>query len=205
MHEYEDLATIRFDFELVEVSWPDRWWTATRTQLTQLVDPDEEDGQQRYDDRDDVRWDVVGELLEQVSTRLDAGECRASDVLTDTVEVDLVSPQGGVTLQELRILESWFTFGEYPRADGWDEVPGTGRRRIFNVWKHRPGTRLPLRSLLLDYVDDVDTERLADAIRRQATEGLPAIPAAVRSRSPRYVDAVTRALDVVRDPRRDRS
>ena len=185
--EYPDISTMRFTLDLLEISRPERWWTATRLQLVDQADPDLEDGAQRHPDRDDIRWHLIGAMLSQISAKLDAGDYRDSAVLTNTAELDLTSDPSGYTLDEIRIIESWFTFGSYPKADGWQLASGDGRHRIWNVWRHRPDAQLPMRSHLLDFLDEIETEHLAATIREQATAGLAELPEVVRDRSPHYV------------------
>lgn len=199
-NEYPDVTTMRFVFDLVEVNHPERWWTATRRQLVEQTDPDVDDGAQRHPDRDEIRWHLLGAMLSQISAKLDARDYRDSDALTDTVEVDVTGDPAGYTLPEMRILESWFSFGSYPKADGWDLASGDGRHRIWNIFAHRPDAHLPLRSHLLDFLDDVDHEHLAATLREQAAKGLAELPVVVRERSPHYMHQLRLATQITVRP-----
>lgn len=178
--------TMRFWIDLISVDHPERWWTATRRQLVDQTDPDVDDGAQRHADRDEIRWHLVAAILSQVSAKLDARDYRDSKELPHTANVDVDSPPDGYTPAETAIITSWFTREEFPRADAWQTVSGNGRHRLYNVWLHRSDAPLPVRSHLLDFLDDIDSEHLAATIREQAAAGLARLPTIVRERSPHY-------------------
>lgn len=163
-----------------------------------MVDPDIDDGRQRWPDRDDIRWDEIGLIITGVSLALADGSYDESQLLDDAVSVSISAPDGGLTLSETRILKSWFTFAEAPRGDLWVNDLVNGRHRLWNVWKHAPSAILPIRSGVLDYTDDVDSmgESFAATIRDNATMGLNKLPADVITRSPLYVAALAKAKTI---------
>ena len=187
-------------FDLVIVNHPERWWSASRKQLVDQGDPDLEDGVQRYADRDSIRWHLLADFLSQVAAKLDAADYMVSEVLPNTVVVFVDSDPDGYTPEEALILESWFDPYEFPRADAWETRSGNGRHRLHGLWAHSPGAALPVRSHLLDFMDDIGSEHLASTIRTQAEIGLAQLPAVVRERSPHYVLQLQLAMRAVFDP-----
>lgn len=177
---------------------PERYWMATAGLFPGMVDPDIDDGRQRWPDRDDIRWDEIGLIITGVSLALADGSYDESQLLDDAVSVSISAPDGGLTLSETRILKSWFTFAEAPRGDLWVNDLVNGRHRLWNVWKHAPSAILPIRSGVLDYTDDVDSmgESFAATIRDNATMGLNKLPADVITRSPLYVAALAKAKTI---------
>ena len=193
----ESAESARLRFDIVIMNHPERWWSATRTLLVDQTDPDLEDGTQRHADRDTIRWHLIAAFLSQVSAKLDAGDYLRSAVLPDTVVIDVDSAPDGYTHEEALILESWFDPYEYPRADAWETHSGNGRHRLYNCFLHRPDATLPVRSHLLDFLDDIASEHLAATIRAQAEIGLAQLPAVVRERSPHYAHELQLATRAV--------
>lgn len=196
MTDLSKLKLSRFDVRSIDLTHPERWWLATRTLLTELVDPDIEDGAQRHDDRDELRWNTLGAILTEISVALQQKNYRRRGDDPHLVTIDVTPVEGGLTLAEAEVLESWFTYDESPRGDAWNVTVSNGRHRLFNVWAHHTNAALPIRSDLLDYTDEVDSERLAETIRDSATAGLASLPTIVRGRSPEYVAQLHAAANI---------
>lgn len=191
----EDLSGVRFDVVNVEIQRPTRWWLASRLLLSEISDPDVDDGVQRHADRDELRWHILGDLLTGISRALQEGDyvTSKSDELSVVVDVDHID--GGLTLAEAEVLDSWFSHQEAPRADGWSLAPANGRHRLWNVWRHSPQAIVPVRSVLLDFTDEIETEYLARTIRDGARVGLGNLPAVIEKTSPAYVAEIRQALN----------
>lgn len=192
----EELAEIRYDVRTVSFTHPERWWLASRTLLSDLVDPDVDDGAQRHCDRDDIRWHKLGGVLSEVAAALHRGDYRVIDPEAGWITVSITPIPDGLSVQEAGILESWFDHREAPRADAWSTTVKNGRHRIWNVWRHNPTAILPVRSDLLDYAVDVETEHHAQAVRADASSGLQRIPESVHQHSPLYIAQVAIATQV---------
>lgn len=193
--EQADPSTIRLVVDLMEVTHPERYWFATADLMPWRTDPDVDEGAQRHVDRHEIRWQILGKILTEITGRLQRRQWRSCDSRTDTVEVRFASPEGGLTPAEARILDSWFHAPTAPRADAWQNALEDGRHRLWNVWDHDPAAWLPVRSALLDYVDSVASygPRVAASIRETATYGLEATPPSVFTTSPLYTGELERA------------
>ena len=143
MSEVEDIDV---NSKRLHIPRSERYWMATAELFPGMIDPDVDDGRQRWADRDDIRWNEIGRMITGVSRVLGAGSYAEPELLDDAIEVSTAAPVGGLTLSETKILESWFTFAEAPRGDLWDNDLVNGRHRLWNVWKHAPVAILPIRS-----------------------------------------------------------
>jgi hypothetical protein len=188
----------RINIDVVEIANPERWWLATVDLMPWRTDPDEGAETQRHPDRGEIRWDVLGRALTEISNRLQCGEYVRSENSPHVYEIRFTSPGGGFTLAEAGILRSWFAVGEAPVADGWHTQLEDGRRRIWNVWNSKPTAWLPIRSFLLDYLDGLAEGGpfLAASIRERAVYGRRVLPLIVARRSPQYAAALERAQKV---------
>ncbi|WP_309107664.1 hypothetical protein [Arthrobacter sp.] len=54
----------------VQLSHPERFWFAASSEMPWLVDPDVEDGKQRHDARNSIRWNVIGEIVHELGLQL---------------------------------------------------------------------------------------------------------------------------------------
>lgn len=193
-----DPSRVRVGVDMVELTNPERWWLATADIMPWRTDPDAGETVPRHPDRDEIRWDVLGRVLTEVSNRLQCGEYERSARDPHVYEITFMPQGGGLTPGEVDILRSWFTTGEEPKADGWHTQLEDGRRRVWNVWRHKPNAWLPIRSFLLDYLDAVAEGGpfLAASIRERAVYGRKVLPSIVARRSPQYAAALERAQKV---------
>jgi hypothetical protein len=163
-----------------------------------LTDPELDNDRPFRRDRLEIRWRVLGRILTELSGRLQRGEYSPSAEFANTVEVAFAPPPGGLSVTEITILDSWFAPGDAPRADAWHTELLDGRYRTWNVWAHDPSAWLPIRSPLLDLIDDIAKggPYLAASIRERAVYGRRMLPTIVARRSPLYTAALEDAQKV---------
>lgn len=181
------------DASVVEIDRPDRYWIAARGDMTWLTNPDIDDRRVRHADRDDIDWKAVAAAATAISALLRAGQLDASDGGAS----GFVATVPGLTLRlrELQILESLFTYAEAIRGDLWDEGVINGRHRLWNIWRAAPDALIPVRSDLLDYTDDIESqgEAFAAIVADSARTGLHQLPAEVGQRAPLFAAALRAA------------
>ena len=192
----------RHKVAVIELSWPQRLWMATRQDIAWLADRAEDAGH-RYDaDIDDIRWQNLGAILTEISHALTSGNYEESAVLGETIAISIhSSPVDGLTRAEFNILNTWIV--ATPRGDpSSDQLFNAGV--LWNVWKHAPQAILPIRSDILDYADDVDSAtdspsmaaECARVTRISAAAELKKLTTVFALRSPLYVAELARATTV---------
>jgi len=176
----------------VRVPKPEQWWVAARDDLPEptLV------ADEPWSEDENSRWAPIAGVINAVAAALATGGYTVDpdEPASAWVPVDLE----GLDRLDRSIVRSWFHPGpEAPRGDAWAEDVGQGSRRLVTAWRAAPDALLPVRSELLQHLDDVPIfgEALTDVLAHSATEGLPRVPAAVATRSPQYVDELRRVAD----------
>ena len=182
----------------VKIDRPERFWLACKDDVLELCDPDVEDGRQRHRDRDTINWARIGRYMERIGAVLRDACDRRGDV-----EVEVRISDGGFTAEEENVIWSWLSSAEAPRMDPGDPVPVDGRHRLWNVWAHSPDAILPIRSALLDLVDDVPNEddSFAAYVRMCSSAMLTRVPTEIVERSPAYVAELIEASMMLFTPR----
>ncbi|WP_419707972.1 hypothetical protein [Promicromonospora sp. NFX87] len=146
---------------VVEVARPRFWWRADGDRLREWanlqVSPDDADGYQRHEDRDDQRWDLVATAVASVGAELAAGAWTPlfyedEPTKDGRVEVDLPSP---LSPTETHIVRSWFNDAEAVCTDPWDADLGVqnGRHRLWDALRHSSDLLLPIRGTSLRYAN----------------------------------------------------
>lgn len=146
---------------IVEVARPRFWSRADGDRLRQWSDlqvsPDDADGYQRHDDRDDQRWDLVATTVSSVGARLAAGawtplSYEGEPTCDGRIEVDLPS---ALTATETDIVCSWFNDAEAVCTGPWDTDLGVqnGRQRLWGVLGHSRDLLMPVRGTSLRYAN----------------------------------------------------
>lgn len=140
---------------------PRFWWIARRSDLSWLTDPDVKDQRTRWNDKNEIDWVAVADVVDAVATQLDR-----DDVVADR---DRYSDDGqllwldcGVERlgkKERLIIDGWFQSEIPPRFDPWHRSLTDGRHRLWSVWQARPNARVPVRSLILPYATAGSTIR----------------------------------------------
>lgn len=173
-----------------------------------LVDPDVEDGRQRWEDRDTIRWQLIAEVVQELGAKLANHEYPAVQEEDSTV-YDLSAPERvALTPEERKIVAKWFSNVEAPRADPWADHLENGRHRLWNVWKAAPDSVLPILSDLLLWEDSIAEmgEEFARSILLSSKVGTLQMAgnAPVRGRSVAYFEHLDRnALRLPSTPEND--
>lgn len=175
----------------VRVSHPERFWFAIKDDLAWLTtDPDVEDQKQRHADRDTIRWDAVGHVVQEFGTHLMNQDYAPVGDEEPTVFELFLPDSFSLTPAEREIVTAWFWGAERVRNDPWDDSAQNGRHRLWNVWKASPDMILPIYSELLLYEDDIPhmDEEFAQSILLSSKVGTlkVAADAPVRARSTAY-------------------
>ena len=64
MSRVEDIDV---DSKRLHIPRPERYWMATAELFPAMIDPDVDDGRQRWADRDDIRWNEIGRMITGIS------------------------------------------------------------------------------------------------------------------------------------------
>jgi hypothetical protein len=146
---------------VVDVARPRFWWRTDGARLREWdnlqISPDDADGYQRHDDRDDQRWDLVAATVSSVGAQLAAGawtplSYEGEPTNDGRVEVDLPT---ALTAIETDIVHSWFNDAEAVCTDPWDTDLGVqnGRHRLWGVLGHANDLLMPIRGTSLRYAN----------------------------------------------------
>lgn len=163
---------------------PERFWLAARTDVDLAVDPDKQDGKQRWPDRDTLDWARIAALVDDAGARIARKELTVDVDGDQVIEVD----DAGLTKVERRVVSSWLMSGEPPVSDPGALEVGNGRHRLWNGWKHAPNAVLPIHSGVLQDVDSVaEMSALESLIAAEASRVLSEVGSGVAYRSPHYV------------------
>lgn len=149
---------------VVDVACPRFWWRTDGGRLRDWINlrtsPDETDGYQRHDDRDEQRWDLVAAVVASVGDQLAAGVWapqfwEGESTKEGRVEVDASED---LTPTEVEIVRSWFRDWEVVCTDPWDAYLGVqnGRHRLWGVLCHGEDLLLPVRGTSLMYANPDD-------------------------------------------------
>lgn len=181
------------DHELVEVGQPARWWVASPGDLPLPHDPRTR-SHTPVDGPEAQRWRALARALDQVSHGLlcVGWSHRPGPVRTrvDTAGLDRFG---------WGVLTAWFAEGplsDVVRADAWSGVTVSDARQLRRLWSVAPGARVPVRSNLLDRLDDVTAvgEVLGPVLAHEAEDGLRLMPARVAARNPCYIAELRRVV-----------
>ena len=182
---------------LLPIAAPDQYWMATRKSFPDLIDPDIQDGKQRHNDRDSIRWRELAQAVNSIGELLQEGIWTWDEGYT-WLNVEK-SPEDGFTAPERGIVKAWFSHAEGVKADPRsDSSVFNGRHRLWNTWKHSPDAVLPVRSALLEQFDDLPHLDASFVLPFQdaAARGLDEMPEDVRARSPRFVSSLVKATSI---------
>lgn len=137
----------------IPVTTPRFWWRAPVDRVRPLapVDPDVQDGEVRWTDRDDQRWDLIASAVVRVGDALAAGEWTIESDQERYGLVDIEGFPGGLTPTEQSIVASWFKRSECVRADPWHVPPANGRHRLWATLPHVGASLVPICSDALGY------------------------------------------------------
>lgn len=176
----------------IEVAHPERYWFAVSSEMPWVVDPGIKARQDRHPDRSEIRWAIVGEVVQELGQIL-ARENFPVATHESELNFELVTPDRfKLTNPERNIVESWFTNAEAPRADPWDDQLDNGRHRLSGVWQAKPDAELPVLSDLLLWDDSAESEpeSFQQGLYLSAKVGSLSVPskAPVRGRSKAYFD-----------------
>ncbi|WP_314192007.1 hypothetical protein [uncultured Arthrobacter sp.] len=142
------------------ISEPNFWWRADAAQIRKFVpvDPDVDDGRQRWDDRDEQRWNLIARAVTQVSQALATGgwEQEEDQGSHGLVRIDA----GGLTDTEKKIVRKWFSADESVRMDPWFEPLQNGRHRLWSTLDFFGSEPVPIKGDALGYANPADTEVL---------------------------------------------
>lgn len=176
----------------IEVDHPERYWFAVQSEMPWAVDPGTNAKRDRHPDRAEIRWDLVGEVVQELGSMLAFGNFPVSAPETESSFALVMPDRFELTGAERNIVESWFTNAEAPRADPWDDQLDNGRHRLSGVWQARPDAELPVLSDLLLWDDSADSgpEGFQQGLYLSAKVGSLKVPstAPVRERSKAYFD-----------------
>lgn len=166
---------------------PERWWLAAREDLTFLVDPDEDDGRLRWDDRFERDWANIGAAAAEIGEQLSSGMCPPDPEEPGAVLVtvrDLAAP-------EMKIVRSWLI--DPPMVDPGDDWPVNGRHRLWNCFEATPQIALLVLSQILPYLDSIaETPTLGETIGESALFQVQALSQSQRARNPRFAAELER-------------
>jgi hypothetical protein len=145
----------------IYISEPNFWWRADAEQIRKFVpvDPDVEDGHQRWDDRDEQRWNLVAQAVIQVSRALAAGRWEPDeedDGAHGLVRIDAEE----LSSTEKKIVQRWFGGAEPVRMDPWFEPLQNGRHRLWSTLNFFGSEPVPIKGDALGYATPADTEVL---------------------------------------------
>ncbi|ERI36452.1 hypothetical protein M707_16260 [Arthrobacter sp. AK-YN10] len=142
------------------ISEPNFWWRADAAQIRKFVpvDPDVDDGRQRWDDRDEQRWNLVARAVTQVSQALAAGgwEQEEDQGSHGLVRIDVE----GLTTTEKKIVRKWFSSDEPVRMDPWFEPLQNGRHRLWSTLDFFGSEPVPIKGDAVGYANPADAEAL---------------------------------------------
>lgn len=176
----------------ITVAHPERFWFAVRSEMPWLVDPDVEDGRRRHISGELIRWAAVGEIVQELGGGLARQEFQKI-IDEDGIRFEVVTADRfAMTKAEKQIVASWFTDGEAPCSDPWENSLVNGRHRLWGVWGAMPEVALPVLSDHLLYEGSVDHmgEEFGQLLYLSSKIGLLKVPldAPVRARSTAYFD-----------------
>lgn len=137
----------------IPVTTPRFWWRAPVHRVRPLApaDPDVQDGQTRWTDRDAQRWPLVAAAVARVGDALAAGRWSVESEEERYGVVDIADYPGDLTPVEQAIVVSWFKRSECVRADPWHEPPANGRHRLWATLPYFGDALVPLCSDALGY------------------------------------------------------
>lgn len=149
----------------IYISEPNFWWRTDAARMRTFVplDPDVEDGHQRWDDRDEQRWDLIAEAVIQVSKALAAGEWEPDDEEDDGRNSCLIQIDAGeLTGTETKIVRRWFGAAEPVRMDPWFEPLQNGRHRLWATLDFFGSELVPIKGDALGYATPLNTQELGE-------------------------------------------
>lgn len=143
------------------ISEPNFWWRADAGQIRKFVpvDPDVDDGHQRWDDRDQIHWDLVAQAVIQVSHTHAAGGWEHDEEDDGAHGLVRINAEG-LTAQEKKIVQKWFSMDEPVRMDPWFEPLQNGRHRLWSTLDFFGSEPVPIKGDALGYANPADTEVL---------------------------------------------
>lgn len=146
----------------ISISEPNFWWRADAGQVRKFVpvDPDVDDGRQRWDDRDEQRWNLIAQAVIQVSQALASAEWESDDDDIDHgwVRIDA----GDLTKTEKKIVQKWFSAAEPVRMDPWFEPLQNGRHRLWSTLDFFGSEPVPIKGDAIGYANPADAEVLGN-------------------------------------------
>lgn len=149
---------------VVEVARPRFWWRADGDRLGRWsnlqASPDETDGYQRHDDRDEQRWDLIADAVVAVGDALAAGAWTPllwEGGATCAARIEVSSPPQ-MTDTEIHIVRSWFKDTQAVCSDPWNSYRGVqnGRHRLWGVLPHARTRPVPVRGTSLMFANPDD-------------------------------------------------
>lgn len=143
------------------ISEPKFWWRADAGQIRKFVpvDPDVEDGRQRWDDREQIRWGLVTQAVIKVSQALAASEWERDEEDEGAHGLVRIDTED-LTAQEKKIVQKWFSMDEPVRMDPWFEPLQNGRHRLWSTLDFFGSEPVPIKGDALGYANPADTEVL---------------------------------------------
>lgn len=161
----------------IVVAEPNFWWRVSPANRHHVVavDPDLDDGHQRWPDRDEQRWDRIAKAVGEVSQALTDGAWVAD---TDegwewraTVEIETKD----LTQTEHRIVQEWFGRAQPVRMDPWFSPLSNGRHRLWNAGPHFESTLIPVKGDSIGYANPDDMAALGERGLREFARNVEAL------------------------------
>lgn len=136
---------------------PNFWWRADAKQVRKFVpvDPDVDEGLQRWGDRDEQRWNLVAQAVTQVSRALAAGEWELSDRDNyGLVGIDVEE----LTDSEKNIMEEWFGACQSVCMDPWSASLTDGRHRLWSTLDFLGSEPVPIKGYAISHAIPVNAD-----------------------------------------------
>lgn len=127
-----------------------------------MLDPDEEDGGLRHEDRDAQRWPLIASVVAKVGDALADSAWLADSEFEGYGMVRIPEYPGELTKSEQDIVTSWFRESEAVRFDPWSGSIVNGRHRLWATLSHFGHSSVPIVGDALVYAEPASIEVLGE-------------------------------------------